>query len=427
VKAPNFKILLLSLALAGLNIISAVAVTISPIEQGNALLKKGWVDAAIAQFEKVLQTNTSSVEAHLGLAQAYQKNGNLPAAWEQYQQVLKLDKANTFALQQVGIMGEYQPEWQRAGIIALTQLLQAAPKDAALLTQRALLLGFQGEFAPAWVDYKQIISINTATPILLRAAAAAGFSGYAQESIALYDRILAETPNNPEAQLNRAYFGLEANQVSLAEATKTLDTWLEKNPTDTSPALLNLVGAIPADSQRQALYDRLLIAVPNSLVVKRQALQVLAIQNPDAARSQLAKLMQENPNNPLAYFVQGEVAKTLKDLDLAAQSYETLLQQKPDRPDALIALGGVRFEQKRYGEAEALLNQVLASQPENLEVHKILADLQVTQDHPLLALKLLYHARKISKLVDRDINDRIAQIEIANLSRRSFQTKWEGY
>jgi cellulose synthase operon protein C len=261
---------------------------------------------------------------------------------------------------------------------------------------------------------------------LLRAAAAAGFSGYAEASIALYDRVLAATPDNPEAQLNRAYFGLQANQVSLAEATKTLDAWLEKNPTDTSPALLNLVGAIPADSQRQDLYDRLLIAVPNSLVVKRQALQVLAIQNPDAARSQLVKLMQENPNNPLAYFVQGEVAKTLKDLDLAAQSYETLLQQKPDRPDALIALGGVRFEQKRYGEAESLLNQVLASQPQNLEVHKILADLQVTQDHPLLALKLLYNARKISKS-DRDLNDRIAQIEIANLSRRSFQTKWEGY
>jgi tetratricopeptide (TPR) repeat protein len=426
VKAPNFKTLILSLALAGLHVTVAMAASISPIEQGNALLKKGWVDAAIAQFEKVLQTNTSSVEAHLGLAQAYQKNGNLPAAWEQYQQVLKLDKTNTFALQQVGIMGEYKPEWQRAGVVALTQLLQAAPKDTALLTQRALLLGFQGEFAPAWVDYKQIISTNTATQILLRAAAAAGFSGYAEESIALYDRILAATPDNPEAQLNRAYFGLQANQVSVAEATKTLDTWLEKNPTDTSPALLNLVGAIPADSQRQDLYDRLLIAVPNSLVVKRQALQVLAIQNPDAARSQLAKLMQENPNNPLAYFVQGEVAKTLKDLDLAAQSYETLLQQKPDRPDALIALGGVRFEQKRYGDAETLLNQVLVSQPENLEVHKILADLQVTQDHPLLALKLLYHARKISKS-DRDINDRIAQIEIANLSRRSFQTKWEGY
>jgi Tfp pilus assembly protein PilF len=426
VKAPNFKILILSLALAGLHATTAMAVT-SPIEQGNALLKKGWVDAAIAQFEKVLQTDTKSVGAHLGLAQAYQKNGNLPAAWEQYQQVLKLDKANTFALQQVGIMGEYKPEWQGAGIIALTQLLQAAPKDPALLTQRALLLGFQGEFAPAWADYKQIISTDTASPILLRAAAAAGFSGYAAESIVLYDRVLAETPNNPEAQLNRAYFGLQANQISLAEATQTLDSWLEKNPTDISSALLNLVGAIPADSQRQDLYDRLLIAVPNSLVVKRQALQVLAIQNPDAARSQLAKLMQENPNNPLAYFVQGEVAKTLKDLDLAAQSYETLLQQKPDRPDALIALGGVRFEQKRYGEAETLLNQVLASQPENLEVHKILADLQVTQDHPLLALKLLYNARKISKLADRDIDDRIAQIEIANLSRRSFQTKWEGY
>jgi tetratricopeptide (TPR) repeat protein len=426
VKAPNFKILILSLALAGLHVTSAMAASVSPIEQGNALLKKGWVDAAIAQFEKVLQTDTKSVEAHLGLARAYQKNGNLPAAWEQYQQVLKLDKTNTFALQQVGIMGEYKPEWQQAGIIALTQLLQAAPKDPALLTQRALLLGFQGEFAPAWADYKQIISTNTATPILLRAAAAAGFSGYTEESIALYDRILAETPNNSEAQLNRAYFGLQANQVSVAEATKTLDTWLEKNPTDTSPALLNLVGAIPADPQRQDLYDRLLTAAPNSLVVKRQALQVLATQNPEAARSQLAKLMQENPNNPLAYFVQGEVAKTLKDLDLAAQSYETLLQQKPDRPDALIALGGVRFEQKRYGEAEMLLNQVLASQPENLEVHKILADLQVTQDHPLLALKLLYKARKISK-PDRDLNDRIAQIEIANLSRRSFQTKWEGY
>ena len=47
-----------------------------------------------------------------------------------------------------------------------------------------------------------------------------------------------------------------------------------------------------------------------------------------------------------AYYLQGEVARSLLDLDLAATAYTSILTQQPDNVGALTALGGIRFEQE---------------------------------------------------------------------------------
>jgi tetratricopeptide (TPR) repeat protein len=408
--------------------------TATPIAQGNEFLQKGWVDAAIDAFKAALKADPNSIPAHLGLAQAYQKTGKLPEAWDAYQQVLALDSANVTALQAIGVMGEYRPEWQPAGITAITKLLEQSSQSTIakteLLTQRALLLGFQGKFEQAWADYRQILGTEISVQTGLKAAQAAGFSGRSSEAIALYDRVLQQVPNNDEAQLNRAYFALQAKQISVESATQVLTVWLQQNPEAAPPELFNLVGELPADAQWQGLYDRLLAQVPNNLPVQRRALQLLAAKSPDTARAQLAQLMAANANQPLAYFVQAEVAKTLKDLNLAGQSYEALLQQQPDRADAIVALGGVRFEQKRYAEAENLLNRALVLMPNDWQVQRILADLYATQDQPYIALKLLRDVEKIQRqqgVRDPQVRDRIAQIEVENLKRRSFQPAWERY
>ncbi len=401
--------------------------------QGDELLQKGWVDAAIEAFKATLKSEPQSLSANLGLARAYRQAGQLPAAWEAYQRVLALDSANPVALQAIGTMGEYRPEWQQAGIAAITQLLKTSPprpQTIPLLTQRALLQGFQGKFDLAWADYAAILDTDISVQTALRAAQAAGFSGRGVQAIALYDRVLQQLPDNSEAQLNRAYFGLQARRISPDAAEIVLSNWLSQHPDATPPELLNLVGELPATANRKALYDRLLAQVPNNLPVQRRALQLLAQKSPDAARAQLAQLMAANPDQPLAYFVQAEVAKSLKDLNLAAQSYETLLQQQPDRTDALVGLGGVRFEQQRYGEAEVLFNRALVLMPDDWQIQRILADLYATQDRPNVALKLLRAVEKQQAqqgVSDPAVSDRIAQIEIDTLKRRSFQPRWERY
>jgi Tfp pilus assembly protein PilF len=402
----------------------------NPTEQGYEFLQKGWVDAAIDAFQAALKSDPQSLKATIGLAQAYQQAGKIQEAWDSYQRVLTIEPQNEIALSAIGMMGEYRPEWQKAGIAAISQLLPKSPNKIPLLTQRALLLGFQGQFDRAWADYEQILGTEFSIQTGLRAAQAAGFSGRERQAVGLYDRILQQMPDNDEAQLNRAYFALQAKLISPEDADKVLTVWVQKNPDGAPSELYNLVGALPADEKWQGLYDRVLAQVPNNLPVQRRSLQLLAQKNPQAANQQLQTLMQANPQQPLAYFVQAEVAKTLKNLELAAQSYEMLLQMQPDRGDALMALGGVRFEQRRYQEAEGLLNRAIGLMPNDWQVQRILADLYWAQDQPNQALKVLRQVDRLQRqqgIVDPVVRQQIAQLEVNNLQRRSFQPSWERY
>jgi tetratricopeptide (TPR) repeat protein len=401
---------------------------IDRLEAANTALAKGWIDAAIEDFQAVLTADPHSLPAQLGLGQAYEKNGNLDAAWDTYQQVIQHDPTNRVALRKIGQLGEYRPTWQQAGIQALGQLLELTPNDVDAITQKALLLGFQGEFTTAWQEYSRILNAETPLPVLLKAAAAAGFSGRTATAIDLYDRILAQTPNQAEAQLNRAFFGLQSQQVTPAAGTAVLMTWAETHA-DTME-FANLLGALPADAQWQGFYDRVLAKTPQNLPVQRRALEVLAQKDPALARAQLKQVMQVYAQDSFIYFLQGDVARSLGDFDLAAQGYETLLQRQPDRVDVLLALGGIRFEQRRYTAAEAIFKQAIALSPDNLAVLPILADLYAAQDQPLLALKLLRQVEKTQKaqgIVDRQLRNRMAQLEVDSLRRRSFQPAWEGY
>jgi tetratricopeptide (TPR) repeat protein len=402
----------------------------NPLKLGQEYLSKGWGDAAIDAFKEAIRRNPQSAPAHLGLAQSYQKNGLLEKAWDSYQQVVQLEPTNALALREIGTFGEYRPEWQNAGITALDQLLTQVPQDTAALTQRALLLGFQGKFETAWADYSQLDPTQMSLKTLLKAGETAGFSGRSTIAVTFYDRALAQTPNDRNAQLYRAYFGLKANQVSATDATQVLDQWLAENPSAITTVVADLVGALPVNPQWQELYNRIGAKYPQQLNIQQRSLQLLAAQNPAAAKAQAIALVQANPTAPFAYFIQGDIARQAGDLPLAAQAYEALLQRQPSQIDALMALGGVRFEQRNYTVAAQHFQQVLQIDRQHLPARQVLADLYVTQDQPMQALKLLHEVKKIQQtqgITDRRVCDRIAQIELSTLKRRSFQTRWEGY
>jgi Tfp pilus assembly protein PilF len=402
----------------------------NPLALGQEYLQKGWADAAIVAFETAIKADPQSAVAYLGLAQAQEKNGKLELAWQAYQQVIQLEPTNLMALRSIGTFGEYRPAWQTAGIAALTALLQQTPADPAALTQRALLLGFQGQFEPAWADYSQLDPANMSVKTLLKAGETAGFSGRSAIAVSLYDRALQQTPDDINAQVYRAYFGLQAEKVAVPEATQVLQQWLAANPDTITPALADLAGLLPANPQWQGLYSQIRQQYPQQLNIQQRSLQLLATQDPAAAKAQAIALVQANPKTPFAYFIQADIARQLKDLPLAAQAYETLLQQQPGQVAALMSLGGVRFEERNYAAAAQHFQQVLQRDQAHLPARQVLADLYATQDQPFQALKLLREVEKIQRaqgVTDRTVRDRIAQLELNTLKRRSFQTEWEGY
>ncbi len=745
-----------SIALAGINATPLQAQTPAAVSEGNALLQKGWVNPAIAAFQRALQQNPRSLEARLGLAIAYQRAGQDAKAWQAYQQVLELGSKNKTALAALGTLGAYRPEWQATGITALTQLLQITPNDQEARSQRALLLGYQGRFTESLADYQSLLQQNPKPKVILDAAQIYSYSGnYAQalklferylslekflpvdaapayarslqetgnpaqavqileaylkqsgskpslsedqaialratlaqayqangqpeaglealallrnqpkailplarvlsaiarkagdaelyrQSVDLYQQALSQTPNpspglitevadvlsevtatrsqaltlyqqliqqqpnqsslkikqlilanqlgqitraemqsqlttilqslaageqresaialirlddpdptllplyqnlqatgvdvpfldfriaqmllqkgdlagakqalanygkTPEgardlagelllAEIDRresrldqsasryeaviarnpsiavtqdALFGLmtirrsqgrlaemvpfytsllardpqnartkigflnlnyQARTLSLSEAETQLDQWLATQSTLQSyPELLSLVAALPADAKREALYTKLLELEPDSIGVETRLIQVIALRDPVAARSRVQQIVDRDRTNINNYFLQGEVARSLGDLSLAAEAYQTILQQQPEHVDALSALAGVRFEQKHYQEAEALYRQILVLRPKDLTTNRILVDLYQAQDHPLAAFRQLQliQASQPEPPMDAEIAQRIQDAKLNYLRRRGFQPYWERY
>ncbi|MFZ4678514.1 MAG: tetratricopeptide repeat protein, partial [Nodosilinea sp.] len=97
--------------------------------EGYTLLDRGWVNDAIAAFQAALRQQPNAVEARLGLALAYQRAGRDADARTAYQAVLQVSPDNSTALEALGELGSYRPEWQRGGINALTRLLIQNPGD----------------------------------------------------------------------------------------------------------------------------------------------------------------------------------------------------------------------------------------------------------------------------------------------------------
>ena len=250
-----------------------------------------------------------------------------------------------------------------------------------------------------------------------------------EAALQLYSQLLAANPTDRVSQLGQAATAYPLQQISQADAEAVLDRWLQvKSPTDTPPELFALVGALPADPQHEAIYDRLLEVDPNNIPVNLRWVQIWATRDPAQAKARVAQLVTRDRIG--GSFVQGELGQTLGDLALAAQSYAAVLSEQPNNPDALSALGGVRFQQKRFADAVTLYSRVLELRPADLDTRRILAELRIAQDHPIAAmqeLRDLHQNAEQTGTPDLSMSQQSDRLQIDILRRRGFQPYWERY
>ncbi|NJL41950.1 MAG: tetratricopeptide repeat protein [Leptolyngbyaceae cyanobacterium SM1_4_3] len=291
----------------------------------------------------------------------------------------------------------------------------------------------EGNLDSAAQRYESIIASNPADEGVLNGALQ-GLAGIRQaqgrvnEAIAFYDQLIARDPQNLTRQLGRASLAYQARLISEAEAQAVLSRWLQERPaTDTPPELYNLVSVLPANAQRESLYLTLLEADPNNIPIQLRLVQVLAQRDPALARARVAELVARDPQNLSAYFVQGELAQQLGDLDLASESYETILSQEPNNTDALSALGGIRFQQRQYDSAAQLYNQVLSIRPDDPVAQTSLIALTAVQGRRLEALQRLeqIQVQQLAQgITDENLNQQMQLLEEGFLQQRGFSTSF---
>jgi len=257
--------------------------------------------------------------------------------------------------------------------------------------------------------------------------------GQLPEAIALYDQIIARYPDDLAKPLARASLAYQTDQITQAEAQAILNQWLTTRPaSDTPLELYSLVAALPADPQKEALYNHLLAATPESVPIRLRLLQVVAMRDPDDAKAQLADLIAQDPENLGSYFIQGEFAQGLGDLDLSSDAYEAILARSASNTDALAALGGVRFQQRQYSEATDLYAEVLKLEPGNRIAQTAIAELTAVQGNRLEAIRKLEEIQRqdgsnTETTPDPNLVQQQQRIEADFLQQRGFQPPWERY
>ncbi|PIG94042.1 hypothetical protein CSQ79_06770 [Gloeocapsopsis sp. IPPAS B-1203] len=293
----------------------------------------------------------------------------------------------------------------------------------------------EGNLTAAQARYQALIAANIQDGDVLNAALQ-GLAGIylsqnqPDNALILYDQLLARNPQDANIQLGRASIAYQANRISEAQADAVLSSWLQTQPTTNAPAeLFSLVAALPANPQRESLYNALLAIDPNNIPVQTRSLQLIASRDPALARARVAQIVASNPNNVGVYFLQGQLAQAIGDLSLADRAYQTILSAQPYNADALSALGGIRFQQRRFNSAEQLYSQVLAVNPNDLSIRRTLASLSAAQDKPLTALEQLerLQVNQPNGQSDSDLSRQRQQLQEDFLRRRGFQPSWERY
>ncbi|MDZ8050873.1 MAG: tetratricopeptide repeat protein [Aulosira sp. ZfuVER01] len=307
-------------------------------------------------------------------------------------------------------------------------------KDLAPQLLAAEIERREGSLAASAQRYQAVLATRPDSSDIVDAALR-GLAGvrlqqkHLDEAVAVYDQLLARNPQDLPTQLGRASIAYQAKRISQPEAEAVLNNWLATQPATNTPSeLYSLVGVLPTDPQREALYNYLIQIDPSYIPLQLRLVQVIAQRNPSQAQARVKQLIARLGNNPDSYQLQAELARAVGNLDLASVAYQNILAQQPDNIDALAALGGIHFEQRRFESAQEIYSQVLAQKPDDKEARRSLAGLSTVLDQPLSALAQLEQLQleAISQgETDTDVSRQMQHIQEDFLLRRGFQPPWE--
>ncbi|MBW4695749.1 MAG: tetratricopeptide repeat protein [Lyngbya sp. HA4199-MV5] len=407
------------------------------VRQGFTLLGQGLVNDAIATFRSAVRQYPGSIEAKLGLAIAYRRAGRDGDAWNTYQQVLVQEPNNQLALKTIGILGSFRPEWQQKGIDALTTLLTLNPNDLDARSQRALLYGYQGQFAAALADYQVVLQQNPTPDVVLGAAQVYTYSGNYAQGLALfnryeslgkpitgkatiaYARALRGTGNAAQAiALLQAQLPRQLNATAIQIRSELSQAYLDnRQPTEALAVLDPLRGRSDA---------RLALARALNEIGQRQNLPTLLSEAAGLYRQALSSIP-----NPSPLFVR-EVADVLGGIasqrQAALQLYTQLLQQQPN--DRVVALQKLTLENQLGQLSRADLRQQLRSLlqplPTNLAEQQAIAQALVRID-PDPDLLPVYQSLLQANVNEPFLNFRLAQLLIEQNDLAGAKTALAAY
>ena len=328
------------------------------VSSANSYLQKGESKAAIIQLKQALSQKANFAEARFLLGKVLLETGDPASA------IVELRKAKQLAYSMDGVAPllakallatqQYQSVVDE---FAGTELV-APQAFADLKTTVATAYALLNRPADARNAIQSVLAKVPDYPAaLLLQARMAGFERRVDDAMALMDKVLALTPKDPQA-------------------------WMQKG---------ELLLLLKQDSEGAMEAFRTALTIQPAHAGARAALISTQIGRRDfkAAREQLAELRKLSPNHAQTRFFEAQLAFADGDLKKALSLIELAQKAAPDDAQVLQVAGTIQLANGSLLQAERSFGRVLTLKPEQASARRQLARTQLRMGQPAKALGTL--------------------------------------
>jgi tetratricopeptide (TPR) repeat protein len=123
--------------------------------------------------------------------------------------------------------------------------------------------------------------------------------------------------------------------------------------------------------------------------VDRVLARLLKTSDPTGARDALVDALKITPETPSDTLLAGQIAEAAGDLEIAEQEFRQALRNQPDLSDASADLAHLLIGEKRYADAQPVVEAALRRDPQNTALSAQLAAILNGEGKPADALALL--------------------------------------
>jgi serine/threonine protein kinase/predicted Zn-dependent protease len=335
---------------------------------GEALLGKGAVDEALAEFSRSTELSPDSAAAWLGRADAHVRLKRWDMAMIDLDRAIRLRPNDANALCKRAELHLDRRDYQKASEDC-SRVLAVMPKAAVILRARAIIR-WQNlkDFDGALSDWNQLAKLQPKSAEPYRCIGAIHMSrrDYAQ-ALAALKKAVALKPEYADAQwaLAQIYLWQGKHKDALAEL-EPLVARLPKGPPETLNVRGDVYRAMGKLDEAAADYQRLIQMKPNDLEACVSLAGVYEQQKePERAKKCYDELVAANSGSARAYLRRAVFHRNQGNFAAAREDCNTAVRKEPD--SALPALVAVSVEAAagRYSEAVAQAERALAKAPKH--------------------------------------------------------------
>jgi len=345
---------------------------------GERYFNTGKYQEAVIEFQNATRIDPGFAEAHYQLARSYLSLNASEAAFRELTETVSLDPKNADAQVQLAILFIARRQYKQAQATA-EQVLAKDPNNGRAHEVLGEKYAITGDLANAVREFRKAIAHDrTRVASSARLGAILLSSGRPTEAEAVLTQAIKANPKSLEARISLAQIYFIRGKAAEAEAE--IRAASEQNPKAVLPSLL--LARIYAATGRLADAERLCSQLKKTAPDNPQAYQALGLLYLSTGQSEKAvvELRSVSASRPKDSLVKVYLVEALIDLNRlpeAATLAGTMLRASPTDPHALLSTGRVLIHERRYQEAQAMLESAITSDPRSAGSYYLLG---VAQD-----------------------------------------------